>query len=273
MREGGTEAKRKKCQKGGNEVAKIPEPPEKLDDFRLLNSALAPQPTYPPPLLGQNTKLKQGWKIFYSEFEASWLEWLTASQASESSCLVGVNGRLYDITGFMHRHPGSLETLLDNAGRDATELFEDVGHSLNARDLMKTLCSIGPHFSSNSGQRAGEESGESRGSCILSSTARRLSERRSLAWRVARMNSSAAFQRALRTKPPFVAGREHEFICEDCEGAFEPTDLDGDGSAGREKRGVCGHLSGSLRVFYSPVRGEWGYFYSCCRKTMCCFSC
>lgn len=36
------------------------------------------------------------------------------------------------------QHPGGEEVLLDQAGNDATEAFEDVGHSTEARELMKT---------------------------------------------------------------------------------------------------------------------------------------
>lgn len=35
------------------------------------------------------------------------------------------------------QHPGGEEVLLEQAGKDATEAFEDVGHSTDARDLMK----------------------------------------------------------------------------------------------------------------------------------------
>lgn len=35
------------------------------------------------------------------------------------------------------KHPGGEEVLLEQAGKDATESFEDVGHSTDARDLMK----------------------------------------------------------------------------------------------------------------------------------------
>lgn len=35
------------------------------------------------------------------------------------------------------QHPGGEEVLLEQAGRDATESFEDVGHSLDARDMLK----------------------------------------------------------------------------------------------------------------------------------------
>jgi cytochrome b involved in lipid metabolism len=35
------------------------------------------------------------------------------------------------------QHPGGEEVMLEQAGKDATENFEDVGHSSDARDLMK----------------------------------------------------------------------------------------------------------------------------------------
>lgn len=35
------------------------------------------------------------------------------------------------------QHPGGEEVLLEQAGRDATESFEDVGHSVDAREMLK----------------------------------------------------------------------------------------------------------------------------------------
>uniref|UniRef100_A0A670IF82 Cytochrome b5 heme-binding domain-containing protein n=1 Tax=Podarcis muralis TaxID=64176 RepID=A0A670IF82_PODMU len=53
-----------------------------------------------------------------------------------------VNGRVYDVTRFLSEHPGGEEILLEQAGRDATENFEDVGHSLDAREMLDQ-CLIG----------------------------------------------------------------------------------------------------------------------------------
>lgn len=35
------------------------------------------------------------------------------------------------------QHPGGEEVLLEQISKDATEAFEDVGHSSDARDMMK----------------------------------------------------------------------------------------------------------------------------------------
>jgi cytochrome b involved in lipid metabolism len=38
---------------------------------------------------------------------------------------------------FILQHPGGEEILIENAGIDSTEPFEDVGHSTDAREMMK----------------------------------------------------------------------------------------------------------------------------------------
>lgn len=47
-----------------------------------------------------------------------------------------IHDKVYDITKFLEEHPGGEEVLLEQAGQDATESFEDVGHSQDARDLL-----------------------------------------------------------------------------------------------------------------------------------------
>ncbi|MBA0768298.1 hypothetical protein Gotri_017107 [Gossypium trilobum] len=44
--------------------------------------------------------------------------------------------QVYDVTKFLEDHPGGDEVLLSATGKDATDDFEDVGHSDSARDMM-----------------------------------------------------------------------------------------------------------------------------------------
>ncbi|KAI9469803.1 MAG: cytochrome b5 [Benjaminiella poitrasii] len=48
-----------------------------------------------------------------------------------------VHDKVYDITEFVLEHPGGEEVLLDEAGKDATEAFEDIGHSDEAREMLE----------------------------------------------------------------------------------------------------------------------------------------
>ncbi|RCN26486.1 putative cytochrome b5 [Ancylostoma caninum] len=48
-----------------------------------------------------------------------------------------VGNKVYDVTKFLDEHPGGCEVLLEQAGRDATEAFEDVGHSTDARQMRE----------------------------------------------------------------------------------------------------------------------------------------
>ncbi|XP_075169035.1 cytochrome b5 isoform X2 [Haematobia irritans] len=47
----------------------------------------------------------------------------------------GVNYALFFVPTF--KHPGGEEVLIEQAGKDATENFEDVGHSSDAREMMQ----------------------------------------------------------------------------------------------------------------------------------------
>jgi len=59
-----------------------------------------------------------------------------AQHCTEDDMWMVIHNKVYDITKFTEEHPGGVEVLLENAGIDATYPFEDVGHSLDARDLL-----------------------------------------------------------------------------------------------------------------------------------------
>lgn len=49
------------------------------------------------------------------------------------------NGRVYDVTSYLDEHPGGEEVIADVAGTDATEAFNDIGHSDDAHEILKDL--------------------------------------------------------------------------------------------------------------------------------------
>ncbi|GMI70412.1 cytochrome B5 isoform B, ARABIDOPSIS CYTOCHROME B5 ISOFORM B [Hibiscus trionum] len=51
-------------------------------------------------------------------------------------CWLIINAKVYDVTKFLEDHPGGDEVLLSATGKDATDDFEDVGHSNSAIDMM-----------------------------------------------------------------------------------------------------------------------------------------
>ena len=48
-----------------------------------------------------------------------------------------IHGKVYDITKFLDEHPGGRAILVENAGLDSSEGFDDVGHSQDAREMLK----------------------------------------------------------------------------------------------------------------------------------------
>ncbi|KAF7231822.1 hypothetical protein EG68_08568 [Paragonimus skrjabini miyazakii] len=50
---------------------------------------------------------------------------------------VVIHNKVYDLTKFAFEHPGGNIVLEEQAGGYATEPFEDVGHSEDAREMMK----------------------------------------------------------------------------------------------------------------------------------------
>ncbi|WCJ38083.1 Cytochrome b5 [Euphorbia peplus] len=51
-------------------------------------------------------------------------------------CWLVIDAKVYDVTKFLEDHPGGDEVLLSATGKDATDDFEDVGHSSSAKAMM-----------------------------------------------------------------------------------------------------------------------------------------
>lgn len=58
---------------------------------------------------------------------------------SFKSTWIIINNKVYDVTKFLEEHPGGEEVLREQAGGDATESFEDVGHSTDAREMASSM--------------------------------------------------------------------------------------------------------------------------------------
>ncbi|KAK7207862.1 cytochrome b5 [Myxozyma melibiosi] len=61
------------------------------------------------------------------------------SHNSKEDLYMVIDGKVYDCTKFIDEHPGGEEVLLDCGGTDATDAFEDVGHSDDARSLLPNM--------------------------------------------------------------------------------------------------------------------------------------
>ena len=79
-------------------------------------------------------------KEFYFTFAETWLNYTIAGCNATDKCLIGLHGHVFNISDFVEDHPGSTETLLLQAGRDATVFFESMGHSLKVRVSIVLSC-------------------------------------------------------------------------------------------------------------------------------------
>lgn len=76
----------------------------------------------------ENTENKKTPRVFTLEE--------VAEHKSSDSCYIIIHDKVYDVTKFLDEHPGGEEVLLEQAGANTTEAFEDVGHSTDARTMM-----------------------------------------------------------------------------------------------------------------------------------------
>uniref|UniRef100_A0A915ABE5 Cytochrome b5 n=1 Tax=Parascaris univalens TaxID=6257 RepID=A0A915ABE5_PARUN len=61
-----------------------------------------------------------------------------AEHNNNKSAWIILGNKVYDVSKFLDEHPGGCEVLLEQAGIDGTEAFEDVGHSTDARAMRET---------------------------------------------------------------------------------------------------------------------------------------
>ena len=61
-----------------------------------------------------------------------------AKHTDSSDLWIIINNKVYNVSAFLNEHPGGEEALMEQAGQDGTEPFEDIGHSSDARQIMET---------------------------------------------------------------------------------------------------------------------------------------
>ena len=198
------------------------------------------------------------WCDFYCVFEFAWLNWLAAGHNTSTRCLVGVREALYDITAFLPLHPGSEETLLWAAGCDATTIFQDVGHSIEALGLLKNLEICKPRFSSSSlAPPSPSPPSSSSSSCTL--------------YFNGLLRSQLRRQQVLLLRQ--AESEYREGVAADASG-FHATHLlslrpviahPPRSTVTPSSRPACARIhTGSLRIFLNPLTGEWTVWWSCC---------
>ncbi|EZA61870.1 hypothetical protein DMN91_006075 [Ooceraea biroi] len=55
----------------------------------------------------------------------------------DNKVLLILHDKVYNVHPFLNEHPGGEEVLAEHKGKDASEDFDDVGHSKDAMELMK----------------------------------------------------------------------------------------------------------------------------------------
>ncbi|GAB7362615.1 hypothetical protein MBLNU230_g2927t1 [Neophaeotheca triangularis] len=62
-----------------------------------------------------------------------------AEHTGKKDLYMVIHDKVYNSSSFVDEHPGGEEVLLDVGGQDATEAFEDVGHSDEAREILEGM--------------------------------------------------------------------------------------------------------------------------------------
>jgi len=60
-----------------------------------------------------------------------------ATHCTVESCWMIIFDRVYDLTDFIEYHPGGYEIMLEYAGTDATNAFNEKPHTIEAADMLE----------------------------------------------------------------------------------------------------------------------------------------
>lgn len=209
-------------------------------------------------------------KNLYFSFAACWVDYTLAGQNTLERCLVGLHGHVFDISDFVESHPGSPETLLVQAGRDATAFFEDLGHSMGARRIALSMCAVMDRSCaeqrpmSNTAARSVPAAPRDSfcGLCLPAGGNGAVPERSDVSASRALAAKTTGSMPMGRSKPRRAGclqriredlhkGKVKAQVCADKWAASV-----GNGTA------LAGGMLGSVRVYWDPIRGEWLAWYT-----------
>ena len=75
--------------------------------------------------------------MFYSMTEVQKHSRYNSQKDDTKSYWIVIHDKVYDVTKWLDDHPGGEDILMENSGTDASEPWEDIGHSSEAREKMK----------------------------------------------------------------------------------------------------------------------------------------
>ncbi|KAG8053801.1 hypothetical protein GUJ93_ZPchr0001g30803 [Zizania palustris] len=104
------------------------------DEFDYDWWAPLPPSTYAPPPRRLDPKLSR--RKTKTKISTVFRLEEVAKHNSKDDCWLIIGGKVYNVTKFLEDHPGGDDVLLSSTGKDATDDFEDVGHSTTARAMM-----------------------------------------------------------------------------------------------------------------------------------------
>ncbi|KAL7503327.1 hypothetical protein ACHAXN_001129 [Cyclotella atomus] len=190
-------------------------------------------------------------KEFYFTFAETWLNYTIAGCNSTNKCLIGLHGHVFDISNFVEQHPGSTETLLLQAGRDATVFFETMGHSLGARRLALSMCVV------TNVQCIDEDKGD----CTLSN------KKVSNNWGL--LKPSSSLLHAKKSLPGFIIPRKRSKPRSSgallrIRNALKREAIIELSKADRWGRTILGtgNLFGGVQVYFDPICCQWRWWYT-----------
>ena len=67
-----------------------------------------------------------------------------AKHNTKDDCWLAINGKVFNVTPYINYHPGGADKLMEGAGIDATEIFNDI-HSWVNYESMLAKCLVGKY--------------------------------------------------------------------------------------------------------------------------------